>query len=93
MAEISRSEWKRARKWNREHSPSEGRFVAAVSPRRRKVRMWYLSKKPTIPGYEFEAEWSITTFPRENGKTVSRIYINGVTGREAHETIPLEWVP
>lgn len=87
MAEISRSEWEFARKWNRKHPVSDGRYVAAVSPKRKVVRMVYLSR-----GAYLQSGWDLTTSPRKNGKTVSYRTIDYDTGYEIRKSVPLEWV-
>jgi len=86
-AEISKKEWRDARNWNRKHPKSDGRYVAAVSPGRRVIHMVYLSR-----GAFLQPGWTETTFPRENGKTVSHRAIDYDTGHETRKSVPLEWV-
>jgi len=87
MALISKTEWREALEWNRKHPKSDGRYVAAVSPGRRVVHLVYLSR-----GAYLQPGWDLTSFPRENGKTVSYRTINYNSGHETRKSVPLEWI-
>ena len=70
---ISLSEWEDAKKWNKMHLVSEGRYVCALDPAKKHASMIYVSPDgDLLPGWT-----EIRKLPRKQGKTLSYIDKSG----------------
>ena len=64
---ISLSEWEDAKKWNKTHTISEGRYVCALDSTKKHASMLYVPPEgDLLPGWT-----KIKKLPRKLGKTLS----------------------